>query len=423
MILRRVVPPLLLMMLLLGSPGLAFAEADPVFSDGGPDAAGFGQAENYPVGRPQDAGRQGNLVGAYTHYDALLPGHQVSRGASVSSYSRAPAELVLPYAYNGGSHDLADYLARQPATGLLIARDRTILFEHYQYARTARDRFTSQSMAKTVLGMLVGIAVGDGRIHSLEDNASVYVPELADTPVGNTPIGALLTMTSGLAFTEVYNGRDDMARMGRELRLGTVGGVSVNATLATLKLFDQRVAPPGTLFHYSSLDSEVLGLVLRRATGVPVSDYLASRVWQPMGAEADASWNTDAADHERTYCCVNAVLRDWARFGLLLANDGAVNGKQVIPKQWVLDATTAAASSSILAPRRATRFFGYGYQTWILPGARRQFALMGVHGQVILVDPVSKLVLVNTAVRPQARDPMAQELLALWDALVAQEGK
>ncbi len=423
MILRRLIPLLLRTALLLFPPGLAFAQATPVFSTTGPDAAGFGAAENYPIGTPQDTNRQGNLVGAYSHYDALLPSHRIT-AAGALPFARATAELKLDYAFAGAAHDLGDYLARQPATGLLIARDRTILFEHYQYARTDRDRFTSQSMAKTVLGMLVGIAVGEGRIHSLEDRASAYVPELADTPLGDTPIGALLTMTSGIAFTEVYNGRDDMARMGRDLRGRPANDPTGNATLAALRPFDQRIAAPGAVWHYSSLDSELLGLVLRRATGVPVADYLTSRIWQPMGAEADASWNIDSADQERAYCCINAVLRDWARFGVLLANDGRVNGREVIPKQWVLDGTTAAAPSSILAPRRVTRFFGYGYQLWTMPGPRRQFALMGVHGQAMLIDAQSKLVLVHTAVRPQAaRDPMAQELLALWDALAAQEGK
>ena len=403
-------------------------QAQPIVSPTGPDAEAFGAAENYPIGTLQTLGVQKHMVGAYSHYDTLLPTRPVPRAAIPSIFARTPGELTLAYAWQGAQHDLADYLERHPATGLLIAHDRTILTEHYRYARTDQDRFTSQSMAKTVLSMLIGIAIGEGKIHSVDDLASTYVPELAGSPIGDTPIRALLHMASGVAFNEVYNGRDDVARMSRELRrlppdppgTATPGA----ATAAILRQFDQRTAPPDTVFGYAGLNSETLGLVLRRATATPVADYLATRIWQRIGAEADASWVIDGSGQEQTHCCLNATLRDWARFALLLANDGRWDDAQLIPRQYLLDATTAALPDSFLAPRRNNRFYGYGYQTWTLPGPRRQFALLGVHGQIILIDPQSKLVLIHTAVRPQAaRDPMAPELLALWAALVAQEGK
>lgn len=140
-----------------------------------------------------------------------------------------------------------------------------------------------------------------------------------------------------------------------------------------------------------------------------------------MGAEADAEWTIDTTGQEVAYCCVNAVLRDWARVGMMLANDGAWNGHQIVPRQWVLDATTAQAPFL----RAGTLFpsYGYGYQTWLLPGPRRQFALLGIHGQAIFVDPAAKLVLVHTAVGMKASgDPAAVELRALWGALVARHG-
>jgi CubicO group peptidase (beta-lactamase class C family) len=153
---------------------------------------------------------------------------------------------------------------------------------------------------------------------------------------------------------------------------------------------------------------------------MPLSHYLESRIWKPMGAEADASWAIDATDHEAAYCCISATLRDWARFALLLAHDGRWNGAQIVPRQWLLDATSVAASDEYLAPGRATRFYGYGYQVWIFPGPRRQFALLGLHGQAIFVDPKANLVLVHTAVRVKpSHDPQAAELRALWRALVA----
>jgi len=306
---------------------------------------------------------------------------------------------------------------------LLIVRDRTIMFEHYQYARTDRDRMLSQSMAKTVNAMLIGIALGEGAIRSVDDLAAAYVPGLAGSQLGATSIRALLHMASGIDFTETYDGHDDSAKLGALLwQRGGAGPVTA------VRQFDTRVVPPDTQFHYAGLNSETLGLILTQATKMHPADYLASRIWQRIGTESAASWQVDASGQEATMCCLSAVLRDWARFGALLAHDGAWDGQQIIPRQWVIDATTAAAGSPF-APLVATHFYGYGYQTWLFPpypglGPRRQFALLGVHGQSIFVDPGSKLVLVHTAVRPRpSGDPMAPELSALWAALVRQEGR
>ena len=137
-----------------------------------------------------------------------------------------------------------------------------------------------------------------------------------------------------------------------------------------------------------------------------------------MGAEADATWSTDLKGHVLGFCCFSARLRDWARLGLLLANDGG----GVIPADWVIEATSVE-EGSWRAPTKATPFWGYGYQTWILPSKRRIFALRGIHGQTIFVDPATKLVLVHTAVRLRAAgDPAIQELNALWYGLLDKIG-
>jgi len=163
--------------------------------------------------------------------------------------------------------------------------------------------------------------------------------------------------------------------------------------------------------------------VLRRVTGRPVAEYLQEKIWQPIGAEADATWLVDSTGQESTYCCLNAVLRDYARLGLLLAHDGNWRGRQLIPAAWIKDATTVREDQSHLRPGRATPFFGYGYQTWIfpswiLPDERRMFALLGVRGQAIYVDPQSRLVLVHTAVRKLSVDPGSRETSALWQSVV-----
>ena len=392
----------------------ALAAADPVLSDMGPDRVAYGANVGYPTHRGGALLPQVFMVGDYSRYDTLWPSHVVAKPPVPSPLRRAGDELALSYRYGGSTYTLEDYLRRNPTTGLLIARNDTILFEHYQYSRTDRDRLLSQSMAKTITAMLLGIAVSEGAIRSIDQPAADYVPALAATEYGRTSIRNLLHMASGVAFREVYDGADDSAKLGSML---FVQGVPPEKAIAQ---FNMREAPPGTRFHYSGAETEALGLVVSNAVHMPLAQYLQSRIWQPMGAEADATWVVDGAGHEVAQCCVSATLRDWARLALLLAHDGAWNGKQIIPRHWVLDATSVEAP--YLAPGVATRGDGYGYQVWLLRGPRREFALRGIHGQVIFVDPALHLVLVHTAVRLKAAaDPAAAELNALWNALVVYE--
>ena len=309
-------------------------------------------------------------------------------------------------------------MARNPATGLLIARGNTIFVERYQYGRTDRHRFTSWSMAKTVTAMLIGIAVGEGRIRSVDNLAAAYVPALSGMEYGRTSLRHLLQMSSGIRFSENYSGNDNVMRLVFDTYLlqgaGGVGAVTS---------FNERERPAGTKFSYASVETQVLGLVLRAVTGRPVAAYLEEKIWQPIGAEADATWLIDNSGQEATFCCLNAVLRDYARLGLLLAHDGNWHGRQIIPAAWVRDATTVRADQPHLRPGGPAPSFGYGYQTWILPGERRMFLFWGVRGQRIYVDPQSKLVMVNTAVHKLSVDVAAlREMDALWSALVSQFG-
>jgi CubicO group peptidase (beta-lactamase class C family) len=388
----------------------------PVFSDTGPDSAAYGAAAGYPVGTRVAPVPQTFMVGHYSHFGEKYPSRVAAKARTPSVWQRVPEELSLNYTYKGARHDLPDYLSRHPATGLLIARHDTILFEHYQYGRTDRDPFLSQSMAKTIVAMLLGIAVQEGAIRSIDQPAADYVPALAGTEYGKTPIRALLHMASGVAFKEVYDAPGDNQRLNNMLFTRNNPGPA-----QAVAMFNTREAPVDTRFHYAGAESEILGLVVTQAVKMPLTEYLERKIWGPMGAEADASWTIDTSGQETAFCCVNAVLRDWARVGMMLANDGAFNGHQIVPRQWVLDATTVQATYQ--RPGTATPYFGYGYQVWLFPGPRRQFALLGIHGQSIFVDPELKLVLVHTAVRLKAsQDPAAFELRALWQGLVESFG-
>jgi CubicO group peptidase (beta-lactamase class C family) len=400
----------------------AAGEAAPRFAAGGPDAEGLGAGDGYPRGDRSTFYAVETAVGSHSHLDEIFPGRLIHKAPAPSRLLRV-AEPRITWRFQGADLTLDDYLARAPTTGLLIARGDTILVERYQYGRTDRHRFTSWSMAKTVTAMLVGIAIAEGHIRSVDDPAAAYVPELAGTEYGRTSLRHLLQMSSGVRFREDYTGSDDVMRLVSDTYLlyGAGGPSAVTS-------FNERAAPAGTKFSYASVETQVLGLVLRAATHLPPAEYLESRIWRFIGAEADATWLVDNSGQEATFCCLNAVLRDYARLGLLLAHDGNWRGRQIIPAAWVREATTTRADQPHLWPGVATPSFGYGYQTWIfptwiLPGDRRMFMFWGVRGQRIYVDPQSKLVMVNTAVHKRSVDVAALRTMdTFWSALVSQLG-
>ena len=353
-----------------------------------PDEILLGKNENYPV-CPVAIGQDRCLVGALSHYDQLYASRKVSHGPA-RPLQRAAQELP----------GVDAWMAANRNTGLLILKGDSILAERYNYDRKDSDRFQSFSMAKTLVSMLMGIALYEGKIKSIDQKAEEFVPELKGQPYGETSLRHLLTMSSGVQFREDYDGKDDVSVLARKTvgRQGP-GGVDSVSTFTT------RTRPAGQKFYYASAETQVLGLVLRAATGRNLSEYLEEKIWQPMGAEADATWLIDAGGHETGYMGINATLRDWGRLGVLLANYGAIDGKQLIPAAWVKAATHA--ESAHLRPGVATFRNGYGYQTWIIDNEGK-FALLGVRGQGVLIDPVTKVVIVNTAVHGNPRDGTAR---------------
>lgn len=395
-------------------PAAAVAgQAEPRFNPAGPDMARYADATGqFPPASRRTWWQTSHSVDGFSRLDQILPANTVRKPETPSLWQRAAAPPPITYAMQQtGSRrfTIDEYLARNPATGLLIAQGDTIHVERYQYGRTDAHRLTSFSMAKTVTALLVGLAIADGAIASIDDPAELYVPGLKDSEYGRTPIRHLLTMSSGVRFDEDYSGRDDVSRMVAAMIFPQAQGGP-----AAVRQFNQRIAPPGQRWSYASAETQVLGLVLRAAIKRPVTEYLSARIWQPIGAESEASWVVDGSGQEATFAYFNAALRDYARLGMLMANGGRVGDHQVIPEAWLREMTRAHFSST-----QTGRWFGYGFQTWIFPDNDGSFALLGVRGQAIYVDPARRLVMVHTAVRPQARDPGGAETTALWRGVKA----
>ena len=384
-----------------------------------PDEELLGKKKGYPIGTASNWSLDESVrVGSFSNLDRIFPHNTLKRSPAPSILKSAAKPPRITYKFNDRTLTLEDFLNRQRITGLMIIKDGEILAEHYQYDRAPQHRLVSHSMAKSIVSLAIGMALAEKKIRSLDDKAATYVPQLAGSAYGETSIRNLLRMASGVRFREVYDGKDDLTRLGVKR--------AKEGTIPALRMFNEREAKEGMRFKYSSAETVALVAVLRAAIGGSVSDYLSERLWQPMGAEADATWITTRSDgYENGGGRFNAVLRDYARLGILLAADGAANGKQIVPKDYLLEATSWRRHPEAFRPRKAMSYFGYGYQFWTYPGSKRRFALLGVYGQSIFVDPELKLVLVITAVARNAsvgKESLAGERDALWRGLVAQFG-
>jgi CubicO group peptidase (beta-lactamase class C family) len=383
-----------------------------------PDEDLLGKASGYPVGtRGSWFFDESVRVGSFSNLDRLLPHYILKKAASALPLPTAAGELKLEYRFENQTHTLDDFLNRQRITGLLVIKDGEILLERYQYDRKPTDRFVSHSIAKSIVSIAVGMALAEGKIASLDDPVSKYEPKLAGSPYGDTSIRNVLRMSSGVPFNEVYDGKDDLTRFGN-LR-------GARGSIEALRAFVPREVEQGTRFQYASSETVILAVLLRAVTGTTLSAYLTERLWQPMGAEADASWIRSRDGIEIASGSFNAILRDYGRMGVLLANDGAVGNRQVVPKEYLLEATDWHRQPEAFAPKRATSYFGYGYQFWLFPGEKRRFALLGVYGQSIFVDPELKLVMVITAAARNAsvgKESLAAERNAVWRGLIGKYG-
>jgi CubicO group peptidase (beta-lactamase class C family) len=391
-----------------------------------PDEDKLGKAQGYPVGNARNWFYDESVrVGSFSkqgEIEGIFGGK-----ANVLAASSAPMPLTKledepRIRWNGDRGrqlGIDDYLARERVMGLMIIKDGVIQVERYQYERTPAQRFVSNSMAKSIVSLAVGIALQEGKIASLDDRADKYATKMAGTLYGETTIRNLLRMSSGVHFEERYDGKDDLERFGRAV---IHGGVEEAAKLITV-----RDAPQGTRFSYASAETEVLAGVLRGATGMSLSGYLTPRLWQAMGAETSALWRAERTGLERAAGNFNATLRDYGRLGVVLANDGLRpdTKQQVIPRDYLLEATDWRRAPAAFRPRTATPYYGYNYQFWTFPTDKRRFAMLGVYGQMIFVDPELKLVMVQTTANATAKageTTLGKNADAFWRGVVQHYG-
>jgi len=330
--------------------------------------------------------------------------------AKASAIAPAANPLPLPQGKPLNIPGIDAYFAGQRAAGLVIVHDGKIRFERYGLGFDAGGRWTSFSVAKSFTSTLVGAAIQDGHIKSLEDKVSAYIPGLKGSAYDDVTIRQLLTMSSGVKWNEDYEDPDaDVARFNNA---NPENGL--DATVSYMRKLP-RAHPPGTVWHYNTGETNLIGVLVSSAVRKPLAQYLQEKVWQPAGMESAATWLLGRTGHEIAGCCIQAATRDYARFGLFVLGGGKAAGQQIVPADWFAQATVK--QKDIGVPGK-----GYGFQWWTYDDGA--VAAQGIFGQGIFIDPKRRLVIASNAnwtraskgPEPEAREAFYNQVQQLIDA-------
>lgn len=302
----------------------------------------------------------------------------VRRSETPHRFESNPRELPPTYEYQGTTRDVQRFLQDTWTTGLIVLQDGKVVQEKYFLGNTAASKSISWSVAKSFISALVGIAVAEGRIADIHRPVSDYVPALRGSGYDGVPIKDVLQMSSGIRFNENYGDFfSDINGLGRAIAFDT----SLDEFVASLK----RERVPGTFHHYVSMDTQVLGMLLRATTSETIASYLESRIWKKLGMESDAYWLIDRNGMELAFGGLNAVLRDYARLGQLYLDEGEWQGQQIVPAAWVRASVTPDAPHLQPGNPASTWVLGYGYQWWIPQQPDGDYLAIGVYGQFVYI--------------------------------------
>ena len=321
-------------------------------------------------------------VSGFRNIATLSPTRTIKAGNSVLPLPSKPQELGgVKLSFEDSVMTVDEYFTKQNVAGLLVVQDGEIVYERYGLGNTADSLWVSFSVAKSIVSMLVGAAVQDGYILSLDEKVTDYLPRLKNSSYDQATIRNIMQMASGVSWNEDYaDPESDVA--------------TVN--FQTLALYEQlrskpRAAEPGKVFNYNTAETNLVGTLLRSAIGNNLATYLTDKIWQPFGMESDANWQlTEPGGGEFGGCCINATLRDYARIGMFALNNGrAMDGTQILPENWMQESTAPSAGADF-----------YGYMWWLDPTG--SYNASGIFGQGIYINPEQNLVIALHSAREVA---------------------
>jgi hypothetical protein len=341
----------------------------------------------------------------------------IRRGDRAYPLREPTGNWIMEYTFHGGRHSLEDYFERNFVTGFLVLHNDQIVVERYFYGADQNSRFVSQSLSKSIVSILIGAAVEEGAIKSIQDPVTKYLPYLSGSGYRDVTVKNLLQMSSGVHYSEDY--RDPKS-----------GAALIGAALLTgnpsFKDYAQSMqptsTPPGTKFEYQSVNTQVLGLLLEKVTGKHLNEYAQEKLWRKIGAQSDAFFYESKKQPDTcAFACFNAAVRDYARVGLMMLRGGTLGGARVVTRAWVQDSTTPDASYLRPKPDAPEGGYGYAYQWWVPPGEDGVFMALGIYGQCIYVNPARHVVIVQTSAWPEpVSSSLEEEQKVILDKIAAE---
>ncbi|HEX7944884.1 MAG TPA: serine hydrolase domain-containing protein [Phenylobacterium sp.] len=318
--------------------------------------------------------------------EKIFKTHTIARGKTVHPLPMAAKQVDPTFTYDGKTWTIDQYMAAYRVSGILVLKDGKILMEKYGLGRGPNDRWTSFSVAKSVTSTLVGAAIQDGYIKSINDPITAYVPDLRGSAYEGVTVRQMLMMSSGVKWNEDYvDPKSDVAQAG-----GKVTEPGVNPMVSYLRKLPQA-HPPGTTFNYNTGETDLVGVLVAKATHKTLAQYTSEKLWKPYGMEQDAVWMVDPGDQERGGCCISMTLRDYGRVGQFILDGGKAGGKQVVPPWWIAQATTKQIDNGNA---------GYGYFWWMRPTG--SYDASGIFGQGIATYRDERLIVVTNSAWPAA---------------------
>lgn len=349
---------------------------------------------------------------AFRNMDQLFTIRTVPHSGKPWRLPKVERPLDFTYSAGGKSYPAEQALERTHTNALLIMKDGRIVTEIYRNGSNENTRFMGWSMTKSVTATLIGSAIADGLIRSLDDPITLYLPELKDSGYASVSIRHILEMRSGVDYEERY----DFANPGIAASNHINALVKNVARFADVARTIKRQSKPGEVFAYKTIDTAVLGWLIERVSGGSVAAYTARKLWEPLGAEAEGFYIMDGPPgigREFSGAGYNATLRDWARFGQMMLDNGKANGKTVVSADWVkLAQSPVATEDAVLG--------GYGFQWWTAPNSPA-YSAIGLQGQYVYIDPASRTVIVKLSYFPLQEGELANETAAFFAAASAWE--
>ncbi|MDR6429669.1 CubicO group peptidase (beta-lactamase class C family) [Variovorax paradoxus] len=352
-------------------------------------------------------------VNTYRNIDRLFPTRTIEPGATSSALPSAASRLTqVSFMVGAATYSLAEFMSVNRVAGLLILKDGKIANETYQYGNTQRTRWMSMSVAKSITSTLIGAAVKDGYIASIDDQVIKYVPRLAGSAYDGVTVRNVMMMASGARWNETYTDPNSDRRQLLEAQISQKPGSAMDL-MSKLP----RAAAPGSVYNYSTGETQVAGEIVYNAVKKPLAQYLSEKIWSKVGMEAQANWWLDSPGGvEIGGSGISATLRDYGRFGLFVMNDGMAAGQQVVPTWWIAEAGT---------PKVLTggNPINYGYLWWIPSSgpsaADGAFYANGIMGQQIYINRKEKVVIVVWSAQTDPAGNGTLPVVPFFDAVVA----